>query len=70
MNVGSASHAVQTANIMLKLESIVLKSKPDLIIIYGDTNSTLTGALVASKLNIPIAHIEAELRSLNKKMPR
>lgn len=69
LNVGSASHAVQTASIMIGLEKIILKNRPNLIIIYGDTNSTLAGALVGAKLQIPIAHIEAGLRSFNKKMP-
>lgn len=69
LNVGSASHAAQTAKIMMGLEQLIMKHKPHLILIYGDTNSTLAGALVAAKLHIPIAHIEAGLRSFNKKMP-
>lgn len=69
LNVGSASHAQQTASIMIKLEDVILQNNPDLVIIYGDTNSTLAGALVASKLHIPLAHVEAGLRSYNKKMP-
>jgi UDP-GlcNAc3NAcA epimerase len=69
LNVGSGTHALQTANIMIKLEKVIKKNKPDLIIVYGDTNSTLAGSLVGAKLNIPIAHIEAGLRSYNKKMP-
>ena len=69
LNAGSASHARQTASIMVKLEEVILQNKPDLVLIYGDTNSTLAGALVAAKLHIPLAHIEAGLRSYNKKMP-
>jgi len=69
LNVGSSSHAVQTAMIMIGLEKVIMKNNPDLIIIYGDTNSTLAGALVGAKLHILIAHIEAGLRSFNKNMP-
>ena len=69
LNVGSGSHALQTASMMIKLEKVIKKNNPDLILVYGDTNSTLAGSLVGAKLNIPIAHVEAGLRSYNRSMP-
>jgi len=69
LGVGSGSHAWQTAKIMEKLEPIILKEKPDLVIVVGDVNSTLAGALTAAKLHVPIAHIEAGLRSFDISMP-
>ena len=67
--VGSASHAVQTAEMMIKLEGIVEDERPQAMMVYGDTNSTLAAALVAAKSHIPLAHVESGLRSLNKRMP-
>jgi len=69
LGVGSASHAVQTAKIMIEFEKVCLRERPDLIIVVGDVNSTIACALVASKLGIKIAHIEAGLRSFDRAMP-
>lgn len=67
--VGSGSHAKQTADIMIKLEEVMLDSKPDLVLVYGDVNSTVAAALVCAKLLIKIAHVEAGLRSFDRTMP-
>ena len=69
LNVGSGSHGAQTAKMIEGLEKIFLQEKPDAIVIYGDTNSTIAGAIAAAKIHIPIVHIEAGLRSYNKSMP-
>ena len=70
LSVGSASHARQTGQIMERLETFIQQKGPfDAVLLYGDTNSTLAGALVAAKLHIPIAHVEAGIRSFNRTMP-
>ncbi len=69
LNIGSSSHARQTASIMIKFEELVNELKPDLAVVYGDVNSTVAAAMVCSKLSIPVAHIEAGLRSFDRKMP-
>lgn len=69
LNIRSASHGEQTGMMISGIEKIVLNEQPDCIVIYGDTNSTLAAAIAAAKINVPIAHIEAGLRSYNKLMP-
>jgi UDP-N-acetylglucosamine 2-epimerase (non-hydrolysing) len=69
LNVGSASVTAQTARIMEKLEDELVHQRPDLVLVFGDVNSTLAAALVVSKLNIPLAHVEAGLRSFDRSMP-
>ncbi|MDR3627001.1 MAG: UDP-N-acetylglucosamine 2-epimerase (non-hydrolyzing) [Ignavibacteriaceae bacterium] len=69
LNVGSGSHAEQTAKIMIEFEKVLFNEKPDIIIVYGDVNSTIACSLVAAKLGIKIVHVEAGLRSFDREMP-
>lgn len=69
LGVGSASHAIQTAEIMIRLEQVLVEQRPDIVLVYGDVNSTLAAALVSVKLSIPVGHVEAGLRSFDRRMP-
>src|SRR5262249_30157352 len=67
--VGSASHARQTAEIMTRLEQVLIEKLPDLVVVYGDVNSTVAAALVCAKIGVRLAHVEAGLRSFDRSMP-
>src|SRR5687767_14234505 len=69
LGIGSGTNAVQTARMLAALEPVITDDRPDVLLVYGDTNSTLSGALAAAQLQVPVAHVEAGMRSFDRSMP-